>query len=45
MGVYLLLGDDEERKGRGVELTVAGRLLLDSVTRSLEVIRGVRRLF
>ncbi len=28
------------RKGRGVELTVAGRLLLDSVTRSLEVIRG-----
>jgi LysR family transcriptional regulator, glycine cleavage system transcriptional activator len=28
------------RKGRGVELTVAGRLLLESVTRSLEHIRG-----
>ena len=28
------------RKGRGVELTVAGRLLLDSVTKSLEQIRG-----
>jgi LysR family transcriptional regulator, glycine cleavage system transcriptional activator len=27
-------------KGRGVELTVAGRLLLESVTRSLEVIRS-----
>jgi LysR family transcriptional regulator, glycine cleavage system transcriptional activator len=25
------------RKGRGVELTVAGRLLLESVTRSLDV--------
>lgn len=28
------------RKGRGVELTVAGRLLLDSVSRSFEIIRG-----
>jgi LysR family transcriptional regulator, glycine cleavage system transcriptional activator len=28
------------RKGRGVELTVAGRLLLESVTRSLEAIRS-----
>lgn len=28
------------RKGRGVELTVAGRLLLDSVTKSLEQIRS-----
>jgi len=28
------------RKGRGVELTVAGRLLLDSVSKSLEQLRG-----
>lgn len=28
------------RKGRGVELTVAGRLLHESVARSFEVIRG-----